>query len=74
MSRTAWASASSDRYPFIMMALVFLFPFTATGWMIPALMIFFGIVAGRLLRSALRRFRKSCLRLSWLVWDWASSF
>jgi len=33
-------------YPFIMMALVFLFPFTATGWMIPALMIFFGIVAG----------------------------
>jgi DHA1 family purine base/nucleoside efflux pump-like MFS transporter len=33
-------------FPFIVMAVLFLFPFTVTGWMIPAYMIVFGIMAG----------------------------
>jgi predicted MFS family arabinose efflux permease len=32
--------------PFILAGLVYLFPFTATGWMIPAIMVIAGIVAG----------------------------
>jgi len=33
-------------FPFIVMAILFLFPFTVTGWMIAAFMIVFGIMAG----------------------------
>lgn len=33
-------------YPFIIMAVLFIFPFSVTGWMIPAFMIAFGILAG----------------------------
>lgn len=33
-------------YPFILTGLFFLFPFTVTGWMIPVLLIVFGLVAG----------------------------
>jgi MFS family permease len=32
--------------PFILLALIFLFPFTLTGWMIPAIMIAYGTIAG----------------------------
>lgn len=32
--------------PFILLALVFLFPFSITGWMIPAMMVIAGIVGG----------------------------
>ena len=33
-------------YPFIIMAVLFIFPFTVTGWMVPTIMIGFGILAG----------------------------
>lgn len=33
-------------FPFAFLALVFLFPFSVTGWMIPALVVFAGLVAG----------------------------
>ncbi len=34
--------------PYILMAVTIVFPFTVTGWMIPAYMIVFGIVGGPL--------------------------
>ncbi len=34
--------------PYILMTLTFVFPFTVTGWMIPAYMIVFGLVGGPL--------------------------
>jgi MFS family permease len=32
--------------PFVLLALLFLFPFSVTGWAIPAIMVVSGIVAG----------------------------